>query len=92
MSEQFKVGEVATIQNAVFDLWLNGQDCTVVRGLHRIQDSRTGEIFIGYSVELPNGKPLGCHPHQLKKRKPPTTGEDAVMGMFKSRYREREIA
>lgn len=68
----FKIGEVATIQNAEFHPERNGTECCIVEAGH-FGLSRSGEVVPAYLVRLPaGGEVLAAH-YQLRKRRPPST-------------------
>jgi hypothetical protein len=86
MSEQFSVGEVAIGQNCDGP-GRNGVECTVVDGLamrtvcHTINRSVIYTIA-AYLVTWPNGEVTASTPDQLRKKRPPTTGEQAIRDLF----------
>jgi hypothetical protein len=82
----FKVGEIAIGQNFVDFPEHNGEDLVIIEGarfgptidkMDRVV--RTG---VTYKVESTNGEQFVCSPSCLRRRKPPSTGEQSVMQMF----------
>lgn len=82
MSAQFKVGEIAIFQNAMFNLSINGQEVEIIGGLHEYIGEVTGLRRQGYRIRLPCGRASNALPHQLRKKNPPSTGEQAIMALF----------
>lgn len=75
----FKVGEVCIMQNSHYPP-NNGRECVVVRalGLHRVD----GELLACYITQTSDGEIWGSEPHQLRRKRPPTTGEESIIAMF----------
>lgn len=74
MSE-FKIHEVATGQNHIYDTALNGMECEIIEGLqirrltHKV--SGLNDYRECYRVKWANGKILCAQPGYLRKKKPP---------------------
>lgn len=73
---EFKVGEVAILQNCEFLPQLNGDDVEIIGGLATYR-TWNGVLVFGYLVVLsggrktPNGKSqIIAKPHQLRRRPP----------------------
>lgn len=82
----FKVGEVVVGQHFIFDTHRNGMEGEIVVGLHMgtIPHRITGTpIELGYGVRWADGDLRMAAPVNLRRRKPPTTGEESVLAMFK---------
>lgn len=85
----FKVGEVAIIQNARVHRNLNGVECTILRA-GAIGFSPLGD-YVGYEVDIRHpvtGFFLVARPDQLRKKRPPTTGEESILALFRQNQRE----
>lgn len=79
MSGQFKVGEIAIAQNCS-NPRNNGAECEIIDPLMRRHLARAGapgDIWVAqsYRVRLPDGQVFAAMPHQLRKRRPPSTDE-----------------
>jgi hypothetical protein len=87
MSEQFKVGEVVIGQNFVFSTHRNGMEAEIIGGLSEREgwDEVTLEYYAStcYEVLWADGRITIQEPHYLRRRKPPTTGEESVLALFK---------
>ena len=87
MSTVFKVGEVVILRidpacTPRMDLFrLNGEEVEVTGALG-IYESMEGSLYC-YPVRHRSFGPLLCAPHELRRRKPPTTGEEFVLALFK---------
>lgn len=88
----FKVGEVAIGQH--FDTYpeLNGADLVVteplaVREWH-VARSDAWQSGLSYVVRTPDGVEGCVKPHNLRKKRPPTTGEERVLAMFRHDQRQ----
>lgn len=81
MSAIFKVGEIAIFQNAQLFPMFNGEECVVievgVKGL-----TCNGECLTGYRVKFKCGFVGVAAPYQLRRRKPPATGEQSILALF----------
>lgn len=89
MSQQFHVGEIAICQNAERLPFLNGEECVIVEA--DVLVTTLSGMAQGYRIAFQSGF-IGCAaPWQLRRRKPPTTGEESVLAMFK-RTPQREGA
>ena len=86
MSDQFAVGEVVILQNdpciteAPEIKRLNGEEVEIVGPLDYWRV--TGGYFYSYMVSHPSCEMFFCAPHELRRRRPPTTGEQAIRAMF----------
>lgn len=88
----FKVGEVAVGQNFEHYPEHNGEDLLVVEGLSH------GAMFVGrarrwisgphYRVQSSSGEEFLVRPHNLRKKRPPTTGEESILALFSENQRE----
>lgn len=84
MSGPFKVGDICILQNLQNHPQYNGEECIVVGGLEvRVGFNRAGEPSEAACYQV-----AGCGeidlvlPHQLRPRKPPTTGEQSILSLF----------
>lgn len=84
MSEPSKVGEIVVWQNCTGKYaYLNGTETQITGGLAERLGGELGWVIcyrtntIGY-----HGTPLLALPFELRRRKPPTTGEQSVLAMF----------
>lgn len=84
-SETFDVGEIAIYCRPGSPHF--GVEVTILSGLRmsRQTDQRTGEVTFepGYKIDGPfgplvNGRPWGCPPQWLKKKRPPRKDRDVV--------------
>lgn len=88
MSAAFKVGDVCIWQNCTGKwAYLNGTETTVTGELEHGFDLVTGEIGIAYPTDTqdptaPPGFFLLAGPHELRKKQPPTSGEQLIREMF----------
>lgn len=86
MSETFKVGERAILQNDPsftvdpFIKRINGEEIEIIGEL-RLRHLGDGP-FYGYMVWHPLTEEFFCAPHELRRPKPPTTGEYMIQAMF----------
>jgi hypothetical protein len=86
MSEQFKVGDVCVGQNFVFSTDRNGMECTVIGGLqmrpgiNHITGKAAWEML--YDVRWADGAESFQEPYTLRRKRPPTTGEQMIRSMF----------
>lgn len=93
MDEQFKVGDIVILQNdPSFTVdaeikRLNGEEIEIAGPL-RIWTLHDGP-FYGYMVTHPTCEEFFCAPHELRRPKPPTTGEQSIRAMFDSPPVER---
>lgn len=72
MSEQFKVGEIATLQNIVGLMSVfNGQDCEVTCGLTEREMPIVKVRLAVYTVDVPGWGKTYVLPEWLKKKRPP---------------------
>lgn len=83
MNSAFKIGEVAILCNARFNPSLNGMECEITGGLELREVTQDSSIALRYAVRGADGNDYHADPHQLRRRKPPTTGEESVLAMFK---------
>jgi hypothetical protein len=87
MSESFKVGEVAILQNIIGNPEYNGMEVTIIEGVGRrlmTNISQTRFYFLySYVIDM---KLLGVNvavpPHCLRKKKPPFKGEQIIRDLF----------
>jgi hypothetical protein len=86
MSAQFNVGDIAIGQNFVLATDFNGMEATIVGPLEMRGgfDCGTGEWVetLCYEVEWANGDFSQQEPFYLRRRQPPTTGEQSIIAMF----------
>lgn len=86
MSGPFRLGEVVLGQNFVDFTEHNGEELLVVGGLeYRTVTCLTSLKTVSgmsYKVQTKYGETFTCGPHQLRRRKPPTTGEESVLALF----------
>lgn len=82
----FKVGEVVIGIGFVVDVHRNGVECVIAKGLNfgRGVDPKTREIVVDtrYRVQWPDGQFTRVLQHNLRRRAPPTTGEQSIMALF----------
>jgi len=86
MNEQFKIGEIvilecdpaATPNRAL--LRLRGEEVEVVGPLE-LYETEIGEIYLHAIWHASIGL-LWAAPHELRRKRPPTTGEDMIRAMF----------
>jgi hypothetical protein len=86
MSEQFRVGEIVILKNdrAVTPpqlLRFEGEEVEIVGPLG-FYECDIGRIH-AYVVRHMSGMGLLAEPHELRRRKPPTTGEQSILAMFR---------
>lgn len=83
----FKVGEILVGQNHIINTEKNGMECEVIGDLVM----RTGypgglnlppETKLQYLVRWANGQEWNACPQYLRRRKPPTTGEQSIMSLL----------
>jgi hypothetical protein len=82
----FKVGEVCVGQNFVLDPKYNGVECVVDEPFGEyVGIDRAGlpRRRIGYGVRWANGELSYVNPHNLRRKRPPTTGEELIIAMFR---------
>jgi len=86
MNGQFNVGDVAILRNdpAITTCpaikRAEGDEVVIVGSL-RVWELTDGP-FLGYLVWHPQARDFYCAPHELRRPKPPTTGEQAIRAMF----------
>lgn len=94
----FKVGEIVVGQNITSQPEYNGMEAEIIGGLEprRCHRNATGEVLgtvMTYAVRWANGLVTAQEPHKLRRRKPPTTGEESIMALLKRvPHREPELA
>lgn len=81
----FKVGEVVILQNAEQFPEMNGMEATIVAAGVASNSASTGKPFIGFLLDVrnPHGKWCVAQQHQIRKKRPPTTGEESIIAMFR---------
>lgn len=81
----FKVGEIVVGQNCTWLTQYNGMECEVIEPLAERWTNHNGNFGfrVTYRVRWANGDVNTPLPTQLRRRKPPTTGEESVLAMFK---------
>lgn len=84
MSAPFRVGEIAIHKpdpggDPAFTI-LDGEEVEIIGALE-MRDSVDGPYY-SYEVFHPAAGDFLCAPHELRRRKPPTTGEQAIRAMF----------
>ena len=85
VSAPFKVGDICVLQNCEIFHENNGREATIMAmgiiGRHH------GVKYFGCQLDftLPNGFACVAQPHQLRRRKPPTsdTGEQLIISMLR---------
>jgi hypothetical protein len=78
----FAVGEICRIVHSDSYPELVGMEVRITAPAGP-QRSKTGEVWIGYGTDLCYcGKDVTPPESYLRRRKPPTTGEQSVMQMF----------
>jgi hypothetical protein len=86
MSQAFKVGDVCIWQNCVGEwAYLNGIETTITGELEVGIDLQTRDYDVGYLTDTrePGGKFfLQAGAHELRRKDPPTTGEQRIRTMF----------
>jgi hypothetical protein len=88
MSANFKQGEVAILQidpacTVRMELFrLNGEEVEVTGPLD-IYITEENLVQYGYPVRHHSYGSLLCAPHELRRRKPPSTGEESVLALFR---------
>jgi hypothetical protein len=88
MGEQFKVDEIAIGQNFTFSLNRNDMECEILAGPLESGICKclaTSEILpssICYIVQWADGDTVYVEPKNLRKKRPPTTGEQAIRALF----------
>lgn len=93
----FKVGEIVIGQNFILATSRNGMEAEIIGALEMrqwiIRDTgRMGES-VAYKVRWADGEITSQEPPYLRRKKPPTTGEDAIMALLKRvPHREPEPA
>jgi hypothetical protein len=82
----FKVGEIAIGQHFADFPEHNGEDLLVIEsarfGPTIDKMDRVIRTGVTYEVESTRGERFHCDPSHLRRRKPPSTGEQSVMQMF----------
>jgi hypothetical protein len=93
MGEQFKVGEICVGQNFINAQYRNGMECKIVGALKLRQsiNSTSGKVRLleSYLVQWADGDVTAQRPFFLRRKRPPTTGEDAIMALFNAPPVER---
>ena len=88
MSSQFTVGEVVIIRNDPLittseDLKaLDGEEVEII-GPAQFELFDDG-LLLCYAVQHPSYGPFYAAPHELRRRQPPTTGEQKILAMFEA--------
>lgn len=84
----FKVGEAVIGQNFIVSTELNGMEAEIIGGLtmRRGFDAVTLEFAetMCYEVMWATGAVSLQEPWYLRRRKPPTTGEESIIAMFRT--------
>lgn len=90
----FKVGEVAVLCNLNEVPKYNGQEVTIVGGLAQRKSLQEGCYIWCYEVDVLDflGRPSIVAPHNLRKKRPPTTGEESILALFRQNQREGAAA
>ncbi len=88
MSAPLKKGDICIWQNCTGPFaYLNGEETTITGGLARGFDVLNGGTAYGYRTDTPDpffsGFFLLGEPHELRRKEPPTTGEEKIRSMFK---------
>lgn len=79
MTAPFNVGEFAILQNCLYPE-NNGEECEIIGPLQMRKSLELG-VIMAYKIQYRKGTAVTL-PHTLRRRKPPTTGEESVMSMF----------
>lgn len=85
MSGQFKVGEVVVGCNHVIDVGFNGLEAVITGPLEQHDWQHPDGSFgtdLCYALTWANGLEELATPNHLRRRKPPTTGEQSIMALF----------
>jgi hypothetical protein len=81
----FAVGEIVEGCNHIYDTHLNGMQCEITGRLairNGINPLGVEQDISAYFVRWSSGIETNTEPRNLRRRKPPTTGEQSVMQMF----------
>jgi hypothetical protein len=89
--DTFKVGEVVIMQNAEALFEMNGEECTVL-ATDQLVRSRGGDVYKnGYMVHT-GARVMYCAPFQLRKKRPPATGLESILALFKPMPQREGVA
>jgi hypothetical protein len=89
MSEQFKVGEVAILQpdpsiTISRELIRMSGEEVIVAGPLATWSTDCGPQYTYMVTHPSHAFPFFCAPHELRRKKPPTTGESLIRVMFEA--------
>jgi hypothetical protein len=88
VSDTFKVGEIAILQNGSVYIELNETECEIIGGLEMRKgrdpvtfQSTAGEMYL---IRAVNNKVLNVYPRNLRKKRPPQqySGELRIRELF----------
>lgn len=75
----FEVGEICRVVYSKDHPEFIGREVEIISLPHPCRNSVSGENWVGYGTNIKNYDPPESY---LRRRKPPTTGEQSVMQMF----------
>jgi hypothetical protein len=91
--DTFKVGEVAVTQNSETGTLSNGSEVLIIGGLNNYQLVKHGDIVVfGYEVQSSDGAFWLAKPNQLRKIRPPATGLESILALFKPMPQREGVA
>lgn len=84
MSDTFKIGEVAILQNCEYYPELNGVEVTIMSTLGKRATTNMGVITAHLTDLMHDGVYISAQPYKLRKKRPPQndTGEIRIRELF----------
>lgn len=70
-SEQFDIGEIATVVAVKYHPENVGHEVEIVDGLAWRQARNDRKVYLCYRVRHQDGRVFLCEPHELRKKRPP---------------------